>query len=272
MNRLSFFIVLCVLILGTEASKASTVDTVETYSTCMKKKIKALVIKPDNYASAKELPVVYLLHGLFGSYKQLYQSIPGLATYADKYNMLIVCADGDPAGWYFDSPLDKAFQYETYISTEVVNWIDTHYKTIKNRKGRAITGASMGGHGAFYIAFKHQDVFGVAGSVSGCVDIRPYPAMLAIQARLGNYAQYPERWEQNTVINLTNLLTPNSLALIFDCGSEDMFFGINQKLHQKLLDMNIPHDYISRPGGHNWEYMTTALKYQMLFMSNFFNK
>lgn len=44
-------------------SFAATVDTVTTYSTAMKKQIKAVVIAPDNYATAKELPVVYLLHG-----------------------------------------------------------------------------------------------------------------------------------------------------------------------------------------------------------------
>ena len=272
MRQTPFFILLWLILFFAKPGKGSTIDTVETYSASMRKKIKALVIKPDNYNTAKVLPAIYLLHGLMENYKQLLQNITALADYADKYNLLIICPDGDPAGWYFDSPQEKAYKYETYISTEIVDYIDKYYKAIKNRKGRAIIGASMGGHGAFYIAFKHQDAFGAAGSISGCVDIRPYPNTLAIQERLGSYAKYPERWEQNTVINLTHLLTPNSLALIFDCGSEDMFFGINQSLHKKLLDMNIPHDYISRPGGHTWEYMTTALKYQMLFVSNFFKQ
>ncbi|RYD90266.1 MAG: esterase family protein, partial [Sphingobacteriales bacterium] len=218
------------------------------------------------------LPVVYLLHGLLGNYQQFIDKLPGFTDYADKYNVLLVCPDGQPAGWYFDSPEAPQFKYETYISTEVVAYVDSHYKTIKNRKGRAIIGASMGGHGAFYIAFKHQDIFGAAGSICGAVDIRPYPKMFAIQNRLGDYAKYPERWEQNTVINLMHLLTPNSLALVIDCGTEDMFFGINNALHQKLLDNNIPHVYTARPGSHTFAYMADALHYQMLFMANFFQK
>jgi enterochelin esterase-like enzyme len=43
-------------------------------------------------------------------------------------------------------------------------------------------------------------------------------------------------------------------------------------LHQKLLERNIPHDFISRPGGHNWPYWNNAIKYQLLFMNGFFNK
>ena len=47
---------------------SANVDTVITYSASMKKQIKAVVITPNNYATAKELPVVYLLHGYGGNY------------------------------------------------------------------------------------------------------------------------------------------------------------------------------------------------------------
>jgi S-formylglutathione hydrolase FrmB len=45
-----------------------------------------------------------------------------------------------------------------HISKGLISWIDGKYKTIKDRKARGITGLSMGGHGALYLAFKHQDV------------------------------------------------------------------------------------------------------------------
>lgn len=262
---------LCCMALVKSVSAAVT-DTVDIYSSAMKKSSKALVITPDTYTREKPLPVVYLLHGLLGNYRQFFDKVQNTATYADRYNLIIVCPDGGAAGWYINSPVNAAWQYETYISTQVVNWIDSHYKTISNRSGRAIIGASMGGHGAFYIAFKHQDVFGAAGSISGCVDIRAYPTALAIQLTLGSYADFQARWNGCSVTELTYLLTPNSLALMFDCGTDDMFFGINRQLHQKLLDMNIPHQYVSRPGGHTFEYMGTALQYQMLFAANFFKK
>jgi S-formylglutathione hydrolase FrmB len=114
-------------------------------------------------------------------------------------------------------------------------------------------------------------VFGAAGSMSGGVDIRPFPNNWGMAKLLGTYAEQPERWEKNTVINMLNLLMPNSLAIIIDCGAEDFFYKVNENLHQQLLYRNIPHDYITRPGGHSWPYWTNAIKFQLLSMSNFFS-
>ena len=65
-------------------------------------------------------------------------------------------------------------KYETYISKELISTIDKQYNTLAKNTSRAITGLSMGGHGAFYLAFRHPDIWGAAGSMSGGVDIRPF--------------------------------------------------------------------------------------------------
>lgn len=263
-------VVVC-LVLGVlmHEGKAAVVDTVATYSTVMKKTIRAVVIVPDNYTTATELPVVYLLHGYGGNYADWVTKAKGFEKLADLYSMIIVCPDGNNS-WYWNSPVDPQYQYETYVADELVKWIDQKYKTIKDRRGRAITGLSMGGHGALYLAFRHQDIFGAAGSMSGGVDIRPFPNNWEMAARLGKYADKPELWEKNTVINMLHLLTPNTLSLLIDCGTEDFFFKVNENLHQQLLFRNIPHDYITRPGAHNWPYWNNAIQYQLLFMNNFF--
>lgn len=253
------------------SARAAIVDTIQVFSKSMQKNIKAVVVTPDNYASAQKLPVVYLLHGYSGNHLDWINKAKGFEKAADQHQLIIVCPDGGFGSWYWNSPIDAASQYETFISGELVKAIDSKYKTIPDRKGRGITGLSMGGHGALYLAFKHQDVFGAAGSMSGGVDIRPFPNNWDMAKRLGSYAEFPERWEKNTVINMLNLLTPNSLALIIDCGTEDFFFKVNENLHEHLLYRNIPHDYIARPGGHTWPYWTNAVKFQLLFMSNFFN-
>lgn len=249
---------------------AARIDTVETYSPSMKKNIKAVVVTPDNYARLTELPVVYLLHGYSGNYSDWVTKAKGFENAADLYQLIIVCPDGAYGSWYWDSPVDNAYKYETYVAKELVGWIDSHYKTARDRKSRAITGLSMGGHGALYLAIKHQDVFGAAGSMSGGVDIRPFPNNWDMAKRLGSYATQPENWERNTVINLLHLLTPNSLALLIDCGTEDFFFQVNKNLHEQLLYRNIPHNFITRPGAHNWAYWSNSVQYQLLFMNTFF--
>jgi S-formylglutathione hydrolase FrmB len=246
------------------------VDTVETYSASMKKNIKAVVITPDNYANAQALPVVYLLHGHSGKYSDWAIKAKGFEKAVDQYQVIIVCPDGGYGSWYWDSPIDSNYKYETYVSSELVNWVDSKYKTIKDRKGRGITGLSMGGHGALYLALKHQDVFGVAGSMSGGVDIRPFPNNWDMALRLGKYSEHPDYWEKYTIINMLHLLRPNSLALVIDCGTEDFFYKVNENLHQQLLYRNIPHDYITRAGAHNWTYWNNSIQYQLLFMNNYF--
>lgn len=161
-------------------------------------------------------------------------------------------------------------KYETYFSKELISAIDTKYNTIGEKTNRAITGLSMGGHGAFYLAFKHPDVWGAAGSMSGGVDIRPFPNSWDIRKRLGDYAEHKQNWEENTVINMVYRLDGKNLKLVFDCGVDDFFYDANKRLHEKLLERNIPHTYMERPGSHNWDYWSNSIKYQLLFFSDFF--
>ena len=264
-------LILLFLIYNTSFLYASTVDTVMIISNSMKKSIPNIVIIPDNYSIQKVgFSVLYLLHGADGNYTDWLSKVPVIKEYADSYNIIIVCPDGGTNSWYFDSPIDSKMKYETYISKELISAIDEQYNTSAKKTNRAITGLSMGGHGAFYLAFKHQDVWGAAGSMSGGVDIRPFPNNWDISKRLGQYSNYKENWEENTVINMVYMLNGKNLKLIFDCGVDDFFFNDNKRLHDKLVERKIPHEYIERPGSHNWNYWSNAIKYQVMFLCDFF--
>lgn len=272
------FIGLAILIfsLTSEFTFAAIVDTVVTQSKSMKKEIKAVVVKPQLYeGSAKRFPVLYLLHGAGGKYSDWLLNTKdkeAVKKLVDNFGIIVVCPDGGVTSWYFDSPIDPTYQYETYVSKELIDFVDGRYRTINDKTGRAITGLSMGGHGGLYLGFRHQDVYGACGSMSGGVDIRPFPENWNIAKRLGPYNQFPERWEANTVINLTHLLSPNKLAIIFDVGRNDFFYDVNVALHDKLIARNIPHDFTVRPGVHNFEYWENAIAYQMMYFSKFFEK
>ena len=248
------------------------VDTLEVYSEVMDKPIPNLVITPQNYSSQNEgLPVLYLLHGAGGYFSNWMFRVPEIEQYATDYNIIIVCPDGNKTSWYLDSPIDSSSQYETYISQELVPAIDQKYKTIPSPSKRAITGLSMGGHGAFYLAFKHQDVWGAAGSMSGGLDIRPFSEEWNIAELLGSYADNKNNWEEHTVINMTHLLN-GGLQIIFDCGTEDFFAAVNEAFHKKLIAKEIPHYYSVRPGTHNWDYWRESIKSHLIFFEDFFKQ
>ena len=119
-----------------------------------------------------------------------------------------------------------------------------------------------------FLALRHPDVYGTAVSISGGVDLRPFPGNWDIAKRLGSLKDHPERWADYSVITLAEKVTPGQQALSIDCGVDDFFLPVNRNLHALLLALKVPHDYAERPGGHTWEYWGNALKYQMLFISN----
>jgi len=255
------------------SAKAAKTDTIQVFSPSMNKSIKTCVITPDDYKkSNKKFPVVYLLHGYSGNYGSWAKDFKDLARQVDQYGFIVIGVDGNFSSWYFDSPIDPTFKYETYVIKELVPFVDKNYKTIASREGRAISGLSMGGHGALYLSFRHQDVFGAAGSMSGGVDIRPFPENWDIKKRLGTLTEFPENWEKNTVTNMLELVKDNKLKMIIDCGVDDFFMDVNRELHNKMLTLKINHDYIERPGKHNIEYWENSLKFQLLFFDNFFKE
>lgn len=254
---------------------AANVDTITIYSNSMQKEISCVVIRPDAASQPGEnkWPVVYLLHGYSGSYNNWIKRVPALKAYADQWQLIIVCPDGGYSSWYFDSPADASMKYETYIAKEVPAYIDEHYPVIRNPKARAISGLSMGGHGALFLALRHPDTFGACGSMSGGVNLYPFRKKYDIAKRLGDTTSNSKNWETYSVINMVEKKRPaDSLAMIIDCGTEDFFYADNKSLHQKMLQLKIPHDYIERGGTHNWDYWGNAISYQLLFFRRFFDK
>lgn len=252
---------------------AAKVDTVLVKSPSMNKDIKVVIVTPDIAIGnkAKACPTVYLLHGYSGNAETWVKIKPNLPEIADEKGIIFVCPDGKNS-WYWDCPKNKDFKYETFISSELINYIDNNYNTIPNKNNRAITGLSMGGHGALFNAMRHKDIFGAAGSTSGGVDIRPFPQNWDMNKHLGEMAANKQSWDEHTVINQINKINTGDLALIIDCGEGDFFLEVNKNLHNRLLARGIDHDFILRPGVHNNQYWKNSIDYQILFFSKYFNQ
>ena len=255
-------------------------DTIEVMSQAMGRTIKNVVTLPDTYFAIDEdtenirYPVIYLLHGAYGCYSD-WSKKADLDRLANRYGVIIVCPDGQDS-WYFDSPIDPTMQFETYVSKELVKYIDSHYPTFDNRYMRAITGLSMGGHGALFLAFRHPDVFWSCGSMSGNMDISPYPDKWHIKDRLGEQAKNPQRWRDHSVCNLVEQVKNCPLKpaqnIIIDDGLNDIFINNNIALHEQLVEAGIDHDFTVRPGRHSWDYWVNSLDYHMMFFDKAFDR
>jgi S-formylglutathione hydrolase FrmB len=237
----------------------------------MFKNVKCVVVTPANYErAATRFPVVYLLHGFSGSYNDWVRRVPEMQSLADQHSALIVCPDAAYSSWYFDSPVDLTMQYETNVGVEIPAYIDSVYRTIKDRKARAITGLSMGGHGGLFLGFRHANLFGACGSMSGALDVSYITRGYDVEKRLGDTLANKQYYLDLSVINVIEKAPSDSLSIIIDCGTEDGLIATNRKVHEKMMRLKIPHDYTERPGKHNWDYWRNAIKYQMLFFDQYF--
>ena len=255
------------------AAQAARLDTVMVKSPSMNKEVQVLYVVPDKALgkSPQACPVIYLLHGYGGNTWTWIGIKPNLPQIADEKGIIFACPDGKNS-WYWDCPRDSSYRYETFVSSELIDYTDTHYATVADRKGRAITGLSMGGHGALWNAFRHKDVFGAAGSTSGGVDIRPFPTNWEMSRQLGEYAANKAVWDAHTVINQLDKIGRGDLAIIVDCGESDFFLEVNKDLHKRLLARGIDHDFITRPGVHDGRYWNNSIDYQILFFDKFFKR
>lgn len=242
------------------------VESIMVPSTKMGREIPVTVVVPDG-VEGKKIPTIYLLHG-YGGDEKAWMRVRNMSPLADQYGVLVVCPDGENS-WYWDSPINKDSQFETFVSKELISYIDTHYPTFADRTARAITGYSMGGHGAMWCAMHHIDTFGAVGSLSGGLDIRPFPKSWKMQDQIGS-AENSEVWDQHTCYNALDSLKDNQLAITIDCGVDDFFIEVNRNTHKKLMDMKIKHDYSERPGAHTREYWNNAVLYQTQFFNNYF--
>lgn len=253
-------------------AQQSTVDTINIYSTSNQKRIKAVVIKPAGYSKKGDrFPVVYLLHGYSGDYSNWILKVPALKEHASFFNAIIVCPNGENS-WYINSPVDAGSNFETFVSNELIKYIDSSYRTIADRKHRAIAGLSMGGHGALMLGLRHKDQFGAAGSMSGALDLEPIIAKYNFKPLIGDTTVTHFNWREHSVMAMADSISAKDIRIIFDCGNKDIFISENRRLHEKLLSQNVPHDYIERAGAHNWPYWANAVGYQLLFFRKFFDE
>ncbi|MBC8491617.1 MAG: esterase family protein [Candidatus Marinimicrobia bacterium] len=251
------------------ALQAASLDTVVIKSKAMQKKPKAVIVLPDAYQNSKSgFPVLYLLHGWSGAYDNWSKKMD-LGPLSDRYSIIIVCPDGGYAGWYLDSPLKKDSQYETYISGEVLRYIDKHYRTIEDTDGRFICGISMGGHGAISLLAKHPDLYAAAGSMSGVMALTSSSKHFGIGQLIGDYETHRDKWEQYSCLNMIENLAGLDKGIVIDCGIADFTIDINRQMHRKLMELGIPHDYYERPGEHSWDYWTNALEYHIMYFIKF---
>jgi enterochelin esterase-like enzyme len=170
---------------ATNADKKGTVETIKVHGKSLEGNLEGdspdrdvFVYLPPSYASEKNrrYPVVYFLHG-YGVKAEFYwngqMTVPATA---DKemgdgtvHEMILVHPDAYTlynGSMYSNSPTTG--DWETFITRDLVDYIDSHYRTIANRESRGLAGHSMGGYGTLRIGMKYPQIYSSIYAMSSC--------------------------------------------------------------------------------------------------------
>ncbi|WP_233164551.1 alpha/beta hydrolase family protein [Pedobacter sp. ASV28] len=258
------FLLLFAMAIGAFAANAQ--DQLIYQSKNLPKPDTVWVFKPKNYNNAEKLPLIYLLHGYSGNYKQ-WHGIMDAQQYADDYGFIIVCPDGLFNSWYLNSPAKANWQYESFFFNELFPDIKKKYKADEQKI--FISGLSMGGHGALYLFIQRPSLFASAGSTSGGIKLTDAFGKYGLGDLLGNPPKEDPLWKQFSVIDNIEKLKEVNKPFIFDCGSGDFFYQSNNELKQKCDQLKLKATYISQPGAHNRNYWAKSIKQQFEFFKNY---
>lgn len=147
----------------------------------------AVVVLPPSYASEprRRYPVIYALHGFSIGAQQWIKEIHVPQTLEGAFakgarEMIVVFPDSKTSyGGSFYSESEATGDFESYVVHDVVQFIDSHYRTLPDRKSRGLVGHSMGGYGAARIGMRHPEVFGALYIMSGCCLAPMQPAAMS---------------------------------------------------------------------------------------------
>ena len=210
----------------------------------------AMVLLPEK--KVVPFPVLYLLHGQSDDHTA-WTRHSNIERYVADLPLIVVMPDTE-RGWYVNAAQDPSRPFETYITRDLIPFIDSTFQTKPDRSGRAIAGLSMGGYGAFTLAAKHPELFCAAhgfssGFARGRQDLTHDPEFRLVFGDLPAGTDYDIFALMDKVAD-----QPSPAEFSFDCGIDDFTLEANRALHLHMSSLGVPHNYAEYPGAHDWAY------------------
>ncbi len=244
-----------VFAIAAQASSYQTVTFVAPHLGGMQ--VNMNVILPQGYAnSQRRFPVLYLVDGYSGNYTT-WVTKSHIVQYAARYEEIIAMPEYGATSWYVNSYAYPAMRWEDYMIKDVIPYVDSHFRTIAARRGRAIAGDSMGGYGAMMLGLKYADMFAAVASLSGtlrCAEWNPAkmknPTLKAAFGPLDNQARAAE-----DPFELIKKVAPALMPQIYfsiGAGDSNLMLEDNRAFAHLLAQLKIPYQYREVPGGHVW--------------------
>jgi len=255
----------------TPVSAGTRVSFVSFCSGAAQSEVSYHVYIPEVYESSpgRHFPVLYWLHG--GGLGPGIDAIPFFSQYFDQAirqglipPMLVVFPHSPVrpfnnqqiiSMWVDD--FAKKSPVETILMEELIPHVDANYRTISEKRGRALDGFSMGGYGAARLGFKfHEKFISVSMMGAGPMQERlentprmsPQGRAALLELIYGNSQTYffevsPRKMAADHAVYLKQ-----DMHIRIVVGDADETFADNQAFHQYLESLAIPHAFLAAPG------------------------
>lgn len=210
---------------------------------------------PEKVVPGQKLPVVFLLHGGNGDFRD-WSHNSDAARYAAQ-GLILVMPEG-AFSYFMNAAMKPKDRYEDYLVNDLISDVETRFPAAKGRENRAIVGISMGGFAAVTLALSRPELFVFVGAFSSSVD--------APRRRL-NIKGIEEWWRFRTIFGLWRSGSRKSRDpfvlveaadpaktpyLYLTAGDQGPLVKPNRRFASRLRELHFPFEFHTQPGGHNW--------------------
>lgn len=232
------------------------------HSAALNRDMRYRVILPSVIPPNQKLPVVYLLHGNGGGFRD-WSNYSDVATYASA-GLILVMPQGDDS-YYVNAVERPEDRYEDYVVHDLAAEVEARFPVAGGGSNQAIAGVSMGGFGAIKIALSHPDLFVFAGALSPAIDVprrrfsvRRIEQYRAQSAIFGPWDS-PSRRSDDPFLLAKSSNPGSATYLHIACGEGEGLLPANRDFAAILSEEHLQHEFHVVAGGHDWKQWNAQL-------------
>ena len=220
------------------------------------------VFLPERVSAGTKLPVVYLLHGGNGGFRD-WSNDSTVSDYAAK-GLILVMPEGE-FSYYMNAAERPKDRFEDYTFGDLIADVESRFPAATNRDDRAVIGISMGGFAAIKIALSRPELFCFVAALSPPIDIT---------RRQFRIRRWGEWWRIREIFGprgseARRSRDPNELVktadaarapyLYITAGQNEPLLGPDRTFSERLSGQHFKHEFHTKAGGHDWNEWNSQL-------------
>lgn len=229
------------------------------FSPALNRNMPYRVYLPAKLIPGKKLPVVYLLHGGNGGFRDWsnYSEVVRYAAPENAGGLILVMPEG-AFSYYMNAAEKPEDKYEDYIVKDLISDVEARFPAAKDRNRRAIIGISMGGFAAIKLAFSRPDLFVYVAALSPSIDIlhrRFSPKRFGEWWRIRNIfgpSESQTRHASDPFLLVQSADPAQTPYLYLTAGTNEPLLEPNRRFASRLNQRHFSYEFHTKPGGHAW--------------------